>query len=250
MAYPAMVLFDYGNTIIEETICGFDQGNEVLLSLAAANPNHITLSAFQPKVEEIIFGMSANMGCPNRFYQPYEISWQSIYRYVFEYFGISFDQSYEELEEIYWNAATSGQPARHIQELLTFLQEQHIRTGVVSNIMLKEQTLCRRIERLLPDHHFEFIIASSAYAFRKPQTALFELALRKAGLPAEKVWFCGDNPICDIEGAAQAGLQPVWYRKTYKATADLAMKLPPDQYLAIDDWSELIEIIRRKKEKP
>ncbi len=246
MKRPQMVLFDYGNTIIEETILGFDKGNEVLLSLAVSNPEHITIEAFQRKLNEIIFGMSDKMGCQNRFYQPYEIRWQSVYRYACEYFGLTFGHSYEALEKIYWDAATSAKPAVHIQELLTFLHEQHIRTGVVSNLMMSTETLRTRIQRLLPEHHFEFIMASSDYVFRKPEKAFFELALKKAGLSAEVVWFCGDNPICDIEGAVRTGLQPVWYRKTFKETADLMMKLPPDQYLTVNDWSELIEIIRQR----
>lgn len=246
MKRPQMVLFDYGNTIIEETIHGFDKGNEALLAVAADNPRHITIQTFQAKLDEIIYEMSSKMGCTNRFYQPYEISWCSIYRYAAAYFGITFRQPFEVLEEIYWDAATSGRPAEHIEELLTFLQEQHIRTGVVSNIMLTGATLRRRIEKLLPAHHFSFILASSDYAFRKPEKALFELALQQAGLPAEEVWFCGDNPICDVEGAKRAGMQPIWYRKTFREKADLTMRLPPDQYLVVDDWSELITMIQQR----
>ena len=45
----------------------------------------------------------------------------------------------------------------------------------------------------LASNKFESIIASSDYMFRKPNPMLFELALKKAGLNAGDVWFCGNN---------------------------------------------------------
>jgi putative hydrolase of the HAD superfamily len=80
---------------------------------------------------------------------------------------------------------------------------------------------------------------------RKPNPMLFELALRKARLEAQDVWFCGDSPTADIAGASSVGLFPVWYE-------DLAMenpfreknsKLPECEHLHIHDWRELIEVL-------
>jgi len=34
---------------------------------------------------------------------------------------------------------------------------------------------------------------------------------RETGVEAHDVWFCGDHPQKDVEGAAGAGLYPVWY---------------------------------------
>jgi len=76
---------------------------------------------------------------------------------------------------------------------------------------------------------------------------LFELALRKANLPASEVWFCGDSPKADIAGAAGVGIFPVWYE-------DLTMENPwreknaaepAGEHLHIRDWRELIEILQR-----
>ena len=40
------------------------------------------------------------------------------------------------MEWIYWNNATSAKPSENIVELLEYLHENDIKTGVVSNIML------------------------------------------------------------------------------------------------------------------
>ena len=46
---------------------------------------------------------------------------------------------------------------------------------------------------------------------RKPDPRLFEIALLKAGLTADKVWYCGDSFRADVLGAREAGIFPVWY---------------------------------------
>ena len=244
MNKPKLILFDYGNTIITETIHGFDKGNGALLKIAVKNPLNITIKELQAKADEVIKGISKRMGCENRFYQSYELSWASINRYIYEYFNIEFNKSYEELEWIYWNNATSAKPSENIVELLEYLHENGIKTGVVSNIMLSGSSLKRRIQEVLPENHFEFVIASSEYIYRKPEREIFEMALIKSGLKASETWFCGDNPICDTEGALNAGLQPVWYKKTFKEKSDLKMTLQGG-YIEINDWLELKNIIER-----
>jgi len=82
--------------------------------------------------------------------------------------------------------------------------------------------------------------------FRKPNPVLFELALKKAGLSADDVWFCGDNTIADIEGSAAVGIFSVWYE-------DMTMNNPRRErnssiapicdHLCIHDWNDLIKIL-------
>lgn len=62
---------------------------------------------------------------------------------------------------------------------------------MISNISLAQTVVAERIHTLIPDNAFEFIITSSNYIFRKPHRRIFELALEKAGLPAEDVWYIG-----------------------------------------------------------
>ena len=244
MNKPKMILFDYGNTIVTETIHGFDKGNEALLKLAVKNPRNITIRELQAKADEVITGISKRMGCDNRFYQPYELKWTSINRYIYEYFNIEFDKGYEELEWVYWNNATSARPSDNIEILLEYLYENNIQTGVVSNIMLSGKSLKRRIGETLPNNHFDFVIASSDYIYRKPEREIFEMALIKSGFSSSEVWFCGDNPICDIEGALNSNIQPVWYKKNFREKPDLKMHLQGG-YIEINDWLELKDIIER-----
>ena len=90
----------------------------------------------------------------------------------------------------------------------------------------------------MPGHTFEFIIASSEYMFRKPNRRIFHLALEKAGLGPEDAWYIGDNYECDVVGAREAGLFPVWYtgaaQEPVREEADV---------LTVSHWSRLMGML-------
>ena len=88
-------------------------------------------------------------------------------------------------------------------------------------------------------------MTSSDYIFRKPNPILFEIALRKAGLPASEVWYCGDNPEKDIEGASAVGIFPVYYDNDIEKSLDrIAETKPKCEHLYIKEWDELIRILK------
>lgn len=78
------------------------------------------------------------------------------------------------------------------------------------------------------------MIATSEYLYRKPNRHIFELALEKAELRPEEVWYVGDQYRCDIEGAKGAGLFPIWYI----GAIDLKYE-PADDVMTIKNWQEL-----------
>lgn len=93
-------------------------------------------------------------------------------------------------------------------------------------------------------NQFEFVMTSSDYFMRKPNRILFDIALQKAGLCADEVWYCGDNPQADIEGASQAGIYPVWYdNDTEKDYNDHNACMPECEHLHIHEWNEMINLL-------
>lgn len=109
-------------------------------------------------------------------------------------------------------------------------------------MMNSSRLLKKHIDQHLPNHHFEFILTSADYMFRKPSRMLFELAVQKSGLLPEDIWFCGDNFVCDIEGAGQCGMTPVWYTAY---TDDLSHMTENISYIQITDWKQLRERIEK-----
>lgn len=235
MTRPKMILFDYGHTLLSEPEFDFARGNRALFPYIRENPMEVTPEEFD-RVSKQVFEEAVFPARENGL----ELNNIQFLRLVLAYLGIELSVSLEEAERIQWDAISAGAAMPHIEELLGVLRKKGIRSGVISNLMWSGRALSERIERLLPEHRFEFVIASSEYLFRKPNRRLFELALRKAGLRAEEVWFCGDNVEADVLGAHGAGIFPVWYcPEENKAAAE-----PEVPHLRIRDWRKLVEVLR------
>lgn len=240
MKKPEMILFDYGHTLAAEPGYNSLRGTEAVMRRAIRNPRNLSAEQVDKFSAELFFGVCGQVRDLGA--EIHNIQFQ---RMMYEYLQIEFDVSFTEVERIYWDNAAPGEAMPYADEMLVYLDKRGIRTGVISNIGFSGNGLTERLNRLLPNNHLEFVVASSEYMIRKPNPMLFELALRKARLEAQDVWFCGDSPTADIAGASSVGLFPVWYE-------DLAMenpfreknsKLPECEHLHIHDWRELIEVL-------
>ena len=217
MKIPKMILFDYGQTLIAEQKFDGVKGTEAVLQYATRNKYHLSAEQVQAKANEIKREYMEEMHSIGRFdpekrhlFQ-IEIPNAMFTPYLYESQGIEIALSNSEIDTVFWNAAAPGMPTEGIKEFLGYLKNKGIRTGVISNICYDFSVVAERINRLLPENAFEFIITSSNYIFRKPNKRIFDLALEKAGLEPDEVWYIGDQYECDVKGALNAGLFPVWY---------------------------------------
>ena len=217
MKIPKMILFDYGQTLIAEQKFDGVKGTEAVLQYAARNKYHLSAEQVQAKANEINREYMEEMHSIGRFdpekrhlFQ-IEIPNTMFTPYLYESQGIEIALSSSEIDTVFWNAAAPGAPTEGIQDFLGYLKNKGIRTGVISNISYAPSVVAERINRLLPENAFEFIITSSNYIFRKPNKRIFDLALEKAGLEPDEVWYIGDQYECDVKGSLNAGLLPIWY---------------------------------------
>ncbi len=238
MKIPKMILFDYGQTLVSEQKFDGVKGTDAVLKYAIKNKYNLTaeqvqaeatainreLGRFEPEKRHML-----QIEVPNTMFTPY----------IYESQGIEIALSNEEIDTVFWNAAAPGIATDGIKEFLFFLKNKEIRTGVISNISYAPSVVANRINVLLPDNEFEFIITSSNYIFRKPNKRIFELALEKADLKPEEVWYIGDQYECDIKGALLAGMFPVWYIG--------AIDLPytkDENIFTVESWEALTEKIK------
>lgn len=241
MNKPQMILFDYGQTLLYEPDFDTLRGYDALEEYTSNNPQHCSTEEINKHSQRIFEGLAKARAIG------IEVSAVQNLRLVYESLGIELAIPYQEAEDIFWNATSHGQTMPHVEKMIEYINEQGLRSGVVSNISVSAETLKKRIDRLLPQNRFEFIIASSDYGIRKPDKALFELALCKAMLPAEDIWFCGDNVICDVEGSSAAGMYPVWYEDLTIPIAPWAQTFyePECKHLHINSWQELIVELKK-----
>jgi HAD superfamily hydrolase (TIGR01549 family) len=54
------------------------------------------------------------------------------------------------------------------------------------------------------------VLVSSEIGAQKPEPQAFATLAKVLGLPADRVWFVGDNPETDVAGAIAAGMRGVW----------------------------------------
>ncbi|GHU70919.1 haloacid dehalogenase [Clostridia bacterium] len=242
MKKPRMIIFDFGHTLLAEL--GFDslKGTCALMEYATANPLHLTAEQVNEHTERLFFETCAkarDVGI-----ETHEFSFQHL---AYEYQRLEFSIDNARIEKVFWDAAAPAAQMPHVETMLDYLRDNNIRTGVISNIAYSGEALKNRIKEFLPKYSFDFIIASSEYVVRKPEPLIFELALRKADLPAKDVWMCGDSVRADVEGAASVGIFPVWYEDlTLENTwHDPGKPQPTMAHLHIHDWLEMIEALKR-----
>ena len=90
-------------------------------------------------------------------------------------------------------------------------------------------------QTLIAEQKFDGVKGTEAvFMFRKPNKRIFDLALEKAELLPDEVWYIGDQYECDVKGSLNAGLLLVWYIG--------AIDLPYTEdknILTVTDWNEL-----------
>ncbi len=242
MNIPNMILFDYGQTLVSESFDGI-RGTEAVLQYAVKNKYQKSAAEVQAEAD----AMNRELGRfdpKRRHLFQIEVPNSMFAGYLYESQGIELSIQAEEIDRVFWEAAAPGMATEGIEEFLKFLDNKGIRTGVISNIAYCRQVVEERIRHCLPNHTFEFILTSSAYLYRKPHRRIFELALEKAGLKPEEVWYIGDQYECDIVGAAGAGLFPVWYTGALEEV-DIAEKENgrKTEVLVVNSWAKLKEIM-------
>jgi putative hydrolase of the HAD superfamily len=231
---PKMILFDYGQTLLNEQSFDGVRGTQAVLDYCVENPDNITAKQIQGLANELNQEMGRFIPETSHICQ-FEIHNHQFQKYLYECFNINPIVSPIQLETTFWNAASPAIHTKNIVEFLNYLKNQKIRVGIISNISYSGEALSNRINEFFPEHSFEFIMATSEYIFRKPHKRIYELALKKANLQADDVWYCGDNGICDVDGAKNIGITPVWYKGAIQTS-----KITPEaECIAINDWEEL-----------
>ena len=208
---PKMILFDYGQTLVNEAKFDGIKGTDAVLKYATVNKYNLSAAQVQEEADKINKELGRFDPAKRHLFQV-EVPNHMFTVYLYESMGISLSLTPEQIDKVFWDSAAPGTPTDGIEELIQYLHENGIRTGVISNISFCGKAVTGRINDLIPNNHFEFIIATSEYMYRKPNKRIFDLALEKANLRAEDVWYVGDQYECDIVGARKAGIFPVWYQ--------------------------------------
>ncbi|MBN1596068.1 HAD-IA family hydrolase [candidate division FCPU426 bacterium] len=108
-----------------------------------------------------------------------------------------------------------------VPEVLKECRRRGVVVGIVSNWDSRLMTIC---DRLQLSGYCTFIIASAAVGIAKPDPAIFQLALERAGVTAQEAMHVGDSVEDDVYGARAAGVDALWiWRGVCRQAEGIAM---------------------------
>ena len=201
------VIFDLGDTLLRHESFDPIAGNERLLKIAEPGHN-IALSEIQALASAMDKEIARRADEPELLF---EFSCQRFTRTLYETLGVSFTLDYPKLEEEFWSASMSFEPAEGIFDVLDLLKTRGIRACVLSNAAFSGTVLENELRRHRMLDYFDFVLSSCDYGFRKPNPFFFRVALAKLGVAPAAAWMVGDKVEFDVVGARNTGIRPFWY---------------------------------------
>ncbi len=135
--------------------------------------------------------------------------WQELVRRVFAAHGglNDFDRYFDHIYDVF-RGKESWRVYEDVTEsgLLDQLKHNGVILGVVSNWDSRLPEILKNTG-LAP--YFNFILASTVVGSAKPDAGIFQEALQRAGVPADRACHIGDEPATDIQGARNAGIHSI-----------------------------------------
>lgn len=235
------IIFDYGETLISEGVYDRLKGMEAILALV----RHKSLIISPKDMTALSFDYDKALGRVKgkiEDFPSFEYPERIALRYIFDYYQLKFERSFDELEYVFWNGATSATKKDMAREMLELIQSRGIRNGLISNISFSSYALAKRLENEFPDIGFDFIISSSDVGFRKPQARIFDLAYRHWNMEKEEILFIGDRLDADVNGALDYGFKAGFYKSNNKIDGDCKA-----DYI-INHWGEFIKIVKSNQD--
>jgi putative hydrolase of the HAD superfamily len=139
----------------------------------------------------------------------------------------------EALFDNYWRNYKAGCYIREDVRLMLPLLKNHYKMGVVSNFMVMGG-IEELLERFEIRGYFEFVVTSVAERWRKPHRAIYQKALKLAGISPKQAVFVGDDYINDYSAVESMGMNAILLDRYNKR---------PDLKNRVGNFYELLEVL-------
>ena len=173
----------------------------------------------------------------------WEVPCTSLLALLIELNGLHLTISYEEAEKIMVRKFLVPEPMPQINLMLDYLNKKGIKHSILSNTTISEELTKEFVDRLLPNNSFEFLVASSRVATKKPQPLFFKLGAAKAGVKCEECLYIGDTFSSDVFGSSSANMNPAWLNwKNKQPNPNYHVR----DFIEVENYEELINILEGK----
>ena len=162
--------------------------------------------------------------------------WRKIVSAVFKDFkGLkAFDPFFDELHTLFAEPGV-WRLYPEVEAVLRSLKEKKYILGMVSNWDSRLLKLC---QGLGIDAYFDFKVISAVFGAAKPDSKIFQEALRQANVRADEAVHIGDSLEDDVRGAHLAGIKAIWLDRSERHAT--LTKDHQDFVTVIRDLKELI----------
>jgi len=151
-----------------------------------------------------------------------------------------------DFEQTYWRVFLSE--AKLFPDLEKFLEELRLLQMPMAIVTdLTAQIQFRKMVYFDLDHYFDFIVTSEEVGHDKPHRLPFEISLKKMNLNKKKdIWFIGDNPKNDIEGAKKH-INATTLQKIHKGVTRATGRYQAD--LEFTNYKDLTKVMNKIKQR-
>ena len=150
-----------------------------------------------------------------------------------------------DFEQTYWRVFLSE--AKLFPGLEKFLEELRLLQVPMAIVTdLTAQIQFRKMVYFELDHYFDYIVTSEEVGYDKPHRLPFEISLKKMNLhKKQNIWFIGDNPKNDIEGAKRY-INATTLQKIHHGVTRATGRYKAD--LEFTDFKDLVKLINQIKQ--
>ena len=151
-----------------------------------------------------------------------------------------------DFEQTYWRVFLSE--AKLFPGLEKFLEELRLLQVPMAIVTdLTAQIQFRKMVYFELDHYFDYIVTSEEVGYDKPHRLPFEISLKKMNLhKKQNIWFIGDNPKNDIEGAKRF-INATTLQKIHQGVTRATGRYKAD--LEFTDFKDLVKLINQIKQR-
>ncbi len=211
------ILFDLDGTLRLHTPMGGEVFNDYALSLGLLlHPEDLTRAA---RWEHYYFAQSPEIKADNEKFKSQKFEndsfWINYGRRRLIVLGCSPAQAETLAPQFSAHMAENYKPQIYVPEgaptLLANLKDAGYILGMVSN---RSKPFDDELKEMGLREFFHFTLAGGDVNTFKPDRAIFDEAIKRAGTSAPGTMYVGDNYFADIVGSRRAGLRPVLYDPT------------------------------------
>jgi FMN phosphatase YigB (HAD superfamily) len=208
------ILFDLDGTLRLHIPMGGEVFNDYALSLGLfLHPEDLTRAA---RWEHYYFAQSPEIKADNEKFKSQKFEndsfWINYGRRRLIVLGCSPAQAETLAPQFSAHMAENYKPQIHMPEgaptLLANLKDAGYILGMVSN---RSKPFDDELKEMDLREFFHFTLAGGDVNAFKPDRAIFDEAIKRAGTSAPETMYVGDNYFADVVGSRRAGLQPVLY---------------------------------------